>query len=91
MLGIVAVINIINFIDGVDGLAAGVCAISAVTLAIIALSLERTGAGVLAAITGGGVAWFPAPRLPAGLELHGRHRLEPARLPARRDRHRWAR
>ena len=28
-------------------------------------------------------ARVPAPRLPAGVELHGRYRLEPARLPAR--------
>ena len=33
---------------------------------------------------GGRRARLPAPRLPAGVELHGRHRLEPARLPARR-------
>jgi UDP-GlcNAc:undecaprenyl-phosphate GlcNAc-1-phosphate transferase len=58
ILGIVAVINIINFTDGVDGLAAGVCAISGVTMAIIALSLERTGAGVLAAIAAGGALGF---------------------------------
>jgi UDP-GlcNAc:undecaprenyl-phosphate GlcNAc-1-phosphate transferase len=53
VIGIVAVINVINLIDGVDGLAAGVCAISSVTLAIIALSLERNAAGVLAALTAG--------------------------------------
>jgi UDP-GlcNAc:undecaprenyl-phosphate GlcNAc-1-phosphate transferase len=58
IVGIVAVINIINFTDGVDGLAAGVCAISGVTMAIIALSLERTGAGVLAAIAAGGALGF---------------------------------
>ncbi len=58
ILGIVAVINVINFTDGVDGLAAGVCAISGVTMAIIALSLERTGAGVLAAIAAGGALGF---------------------------------
>jgi UDP-GlcNAc:undecaprenyl-phosphate/decaprenyl-phosphate GlcNAc-1-phosphate transferase len=53
VVGIVAVINVINLIDGVDGLAAGVCAISAVTLAIVALSLDRNAAGVLAALTAG--------------------------------------
>jgi UDP-GlcNAc:undecaprenyl-phosphate GlcNAc-1-phosphate transferase len=58
IVGIVAVINIINFTDGVDGLAAGVCAISGATMAIIALSLERTGAGVLAAIAAGGALGF---------------------------------
>jgi UDP-GlcNAc:undecaprenyl-phosphate GlcNAc-1-phosphate transferase len=58
IVGIVAVINVINFIDGVDGLAAGVCVISAVTLAVIALSLERTSAGVLAALTAGGALGF---------------------------------
>jgi len=50
VLGIVAVVNVINFLDGVDGLAAGVCTIAAVTLAAIALSLERNSAGVGAAL-----------------------------------------
>jgi UDP-GlcNAc:undecaprenyl-phosphate/decaprenyl-phosphate GlcNAc-1-phosphate transferase len=58
VLGIVAVVNIINFIDGVDGLAAGVCAIAAVALAVIALSLERNAAGVLAALTAGAALGF---------------------------------
>jgi UDP-GlcNAc:undecaprenyl-phosphate/decaprenyl-phosphate GlcNAc-1-phosphate transferase len=58
VLGIVAMINVINLIDGVDGLAAGVAAISAVTLATIALSLDRTAAGVLAALTAGAALGF---------------------------------
>jgi UDP-GlcNAc:undecaprenyl-phosphate/decaprenyl-phosphate GlcNAc-1-phosphate transferase len=58
VLGIVAVINVINLIDGVDGLAAGVCVISAVTLAVVALSLDRTAAGVLAALTAGASLGF---------------------------------
>ena len=58
IIGIVAVINVINLIDGIDGLAAGVCVISAGTLAVIALSLDKTGAGVLAALTAGGALGF---------------------------------
>jgi UDP-GlcNAc:undecaprenyl-phosphate GlcNAc-1-phosphate transferase len=58
ILGIVAVVNVINFLDGVDGLAAGVCVIAAVTLATIALSLERNSAGVLAALTAGAALGF---------------------------------
>lgn len=58
VVGIVAMANVINLIDGVDGLAAGVCAISAITLAAIALSLDRNAAGVLAAITAGGALGF---------------------------------
>jgi UDP-GlcNAc:undecaprenyl-phosphate GlcNAc-1-phosphate transferase len=58
VLGLVAIINVINLIDGVDGLAAGVAVISALTLATIALSLERTAAGVLAALTAGGALGF---------------------------------
>jgi UDP-GlcNAc:undecaprenyl-phosphate/decaprenyl-phosphate GlcNAc-1-phosphate transferase len=57
-IGIVAVINVINLIDGVDGLAAGVCLISGVALAVIALSLERNAAGVLAALTAGASLGF---------------------------------
>jgi UDP-GlcNAc:undecaprenyl-phosphate GlcNAc-1-phosphate transferase len=58
VIGIVAVVNVINFTDGVDGLAAGVCAIAAAALAIIALSLDRNAAGVLAALTAGGALGF---------------------------------
>jgi UDP-GlcNAc:undecaprenyl-phosphate GlcNAc-1-phosphate transferase len=57
-VGIVAMINVINLIDGVDGLAAGVCLISGVALAVIALSLDRTAAGVLAALTAGASLGF---------------------------------
>jgi UDP-GlcNAc:undecaprenyl-phosphate GlcNAc-1-phosphate transferase len=53
IFGIVAVMNIVNFIDGVDGLAAGVCTIAALTFGVIALSLDRTPAGVLAMATAG--------------------------------------
>jgi UDP-GlcNAc:undecaprenyl-phosphate GlcNAc-1-phosphate transferase len=58
VIGIVAIINVINFIDGVDGLASGVCAISAGAFAVIAISLDRFEAGVLAAITAGGALGF---------------------------------
>jgi UDP-GlcNAc:undecaprenyl-phosphate GlcNAc-1-phosphate transferase len=58
VLGIVAMANVVNLIDGVDGLASGVCLISAATLAIVALSLERNPAGILAAITAGGALGF---------------------------------
>ena len=58
VLGVLAMINVINLIDGVDGLAAGVCAISAVALAVIALSLDRNAAGVLAALTAGASLGF---------------------------------
>jgi UDP-GlcNAc:undecaprenyl-phosphate GlcNAc-1-phosphate transferase len=57
-IGIVAMINVINLIDGVDGLAAGVCVIAALTLAAIALSLDRTAAGVLAALIAGASLGF---------------------------------
>jgi UDP-GlcNAc:undecaprenyl-phosphate GlcNAc-1-phosphate transferase len=58
MVGIVAVMNVVNFTDGVDGLAAGVCTIAAATFAVIALSLNRDDAGVLAALTAGAAAGF---------------------------------
>ncbi len=58
VVGIVAVINVINLIDGVDGLAAGVCVISGIALAVIALSLDRNAAGVLAALTAGASLGF---------------------------------
>jgi UDP-GlcNAc:undecaprenyl-phosphate GlcNAc-1-phosphate transferase len=58
LLGIVAVMNIVNFTDGVDGLAAGVCTIAAATFAVIALSLDRPDAGILAAATAGAAVGF---------------------------------
>ena len=58
VVGIVAIVNVINLTDGVDGLAAGVCVISAAALAVIALSLDRNAAGVLAALTAGAALGF---------------------------------
>jgi UDP-GlcNAc:undecaprenyl-phosphate/decaprenyl-phosphate GlcNAc-1-phosphate transferase len=58
LLGIVAVMNVVNFTDGADGLAAGVCTIAAATFAIIALSLDRIDAGILAALTAGAAIGF---------------------------------
>jgi UDP-GlcNAc:undecaprenyl-phosphate GlcNAc-1-phosphate transferase len=54
----VAVMNVVNFTDGADGLAAGVCTIAAATFAIIALSLNRDEAGILAALTAGAALGF---------------------------------
>jgi UDP-GlcNAc:undecaprenyl-phosphate/decaprenyl-phosphate GlcNAc-1-phosphate transferase len=58
LIGMVAVMNVVNFTDGADGLAAGVCTIAAATFAIIALSLDRDDAGVLAALTAGAAVGF---------------------------------
>src|SRR5687767_311449 len=58
LVGIVAVMNVVNFTDGADGLAAGVCTIAAATFAVIALSLDRVDAGVLAALTAGAALGF---------------------------------
>src|ERR671919_2656411 len=53
LIGMVAVMNVVNFTDGADGLAAGVCTIAAATVSLIALSLDRIDAGILAALTAG--------------------------------------
>jgi UDP-GlcNAc:undecaprenyl-phosphate GlcNAc-1-phosphate transferase len=58
LVGMVAVMNVVNFTDGVDGLAAGVCTIAAATFALIALSLDRVDAGILAAATAGASVGF---------------------------------
>jgi UDP-GlcNAc:undecaprenyl-phosphate/decaprenyl-phosphate GlcNAc-1-phosphate transferase len=58
LFGMVAVMNVVNFTDGADGLAAGVCTIAAGTFAIIALSLDRPFAGILAALTAGAAVGF---------------------------------
>jgi UDP-GlcNAc:undecaprenyl-phosphate/decaprenyl-phosphate GlcNAc-1-phosphate transferase len=58
LIGIVAVMNVVNFTDGADGLAAGVCTIAAATFAVIALSLDRDEAGILAALTAGAAVGF---------------------------------
>jgi UDP-GlcNAc:undecaprenyl-phosphate GlcNAc-1-phosphate transferase len=54
----VAIINMINFIDGMDGLAAGVVGLSALNFAIIAASLNRADAAVIAASIFGACAAF---------------------------------
>ena len=55
---IVAAANVVNLADGMDGLAAGVCGISALTFAILALSLGRISAGVMAAAVAGACLGF---------------------------------
>jgi UDP-GlcNAc:undecaprenyl-phosphate GlcNAc-1-phosphate transferase len=58
MLWIVALMNSFNFIDGMDGLAAGIGTITAATFAILALSLNRGGAALLAAALAGACLGF---------------------------------
>jgi len=58
LVGIVVVMNVVNLTDGADGLAAGVCTIAATTFAVIALSLDRVDAGILAALTAGAAMGF---------------------------------
>jgi UDP-GlcNAc:undecaprenyl-phosphate/decaprenyl-phosphate GlcNAc-1-phosphate transferase len=70
IFGIVALMNIVNFIDGVDGLAAGVCTIAALTFGAIALSLDRTSAGVLAlAVAGAALGYLRHGFAPASVFL----------------------
>ena len=68
MIWIVALMNSFNFIDGMDGLAAGIGAITASTFAILALSLNRGGAALLAAALAGACLGFL------------RHNFHPARV-----------
>jgi UDP-GlcNAc:undecaprenyl-phosphate GlcNAc-1-phosphate transferase len=58
VLWIVAVMNMVNFLDGMDGLAAGVCAISGLTFAVLALSLGKIDAAILAAVVAGACLGF---------------------------------
>jgi UDP-GlcNAc:undecaprenyl-phosphate/decaprenyl-phosphate GlcNAc-1-phosphate transferase len=70
IFGIVALMNVVNFIDGVDGLAAGVCTIAALTFGAIALSLDRTAAGVLAlAVAGASLGYLRHGFAPASVFL----------------------
>ncbi len=68
MIWIVALMNSFNFIDGMDGLAAGIGTITASTFAILALSLNRGGAALLAAAVAGACLGFL------------RHNFHPARV-----------
>ncbi len=68
MIWIVAIMNMVNFLDGMDGLAAGICAIAGSTFAVIALSLGKPEAAILAAIVAGACFGF----------LH--HNFYPARI-----------
>jgi UDP-GlcNAc:undecaprenyl-phosphate GlcNAc-1-phosphate transferase len=65
---IVAIMNMVNFLDGLDGLAAGVAAIAGVTFAVIALSLAKPEAAIMAAIVFGACLGFL------------RHNFYPARI-----------
>jgi len=58
LLWVVVLVNILNFIDGMDGLAAGVCTIAAITFSVIAISLDRSEAAILAAILAGTTLGF---------------------------------
>jgi UDP-GlcNAc:undecaprenyl-phosphate GlcNAc-1-phosphate transferase len=58
VLWFVAIVNIINFTDGMDGLAAGVVGIGSTTFAIIAASLGRADAAILAAALAGACLAF---------------------------------
>jgi UDP-GlcNAc:undecaprenyl-phosphate/decaprenyl-phosphate GlcNAc-1-phosphate transferase len=68
VIWIVALMNMVNFLDGLDGLAAGVCGIAGATFAVIALSLGKPDAAILAAIVAGGCLGFL------------RHNFYPARI-----------
>jgi UDP-GlcNAc:undecaprenyl-phosphate/decaprenyl-phosphate GlcNAc-1-phosphate transferase len=68
ILWIVAIMNMVNFLDGLDGLAAGVAAIAGLTFAVIALSLGKPDAAILAAIIFGACVGFL------------RHNFYPARI-----------
>src|SRR6201981_1058260 len=68
MYRVCAIINIFNFLDGLDGLAAGVAAIAGLTFSVIALSLGKVDAAVLAAIAFGACIGFL------------RHNFYPARI-----------
>jgi UDP-GlcNAc:undecaprenyl-phosphate/decaprenyl-phosphate GlcNAc-1-phosphate transferase len=68
MIWIVAIMNMVNFLDGMDGLAAGICGIAGSTFAVIALSLGKPEAAILAAIVAGACFGFL------------RHNFYPARI-----------
>ena len=65
---IVAIMNMVNFLDGLDGLAAGVCGIAGGTFSVIALSLGKPNAAIVAAIVFGATLGFL------------RHNFNPARI-----------
>lgn len=54
----VALVNMINFTDGVDGLTAGLAMIAALTFTILAASLDRAEASIIAASLAGACAGF---------------------------------
>ena len=58
VIWLVALMNAVNFSDGIDGLAAGLCTIDSIAFAVIAFDLHVSGAGVLAALTGGAALGF---------------------------------
>jgi UDP-GlcNAc:undecaprenyl-phosphate GlcNAc-1-phosphate transferase len=58
VLWLVTVTNMINFIDGLDGLAAGVSGIACVSLAVVAIRMNRPGIALLTMILAGSAFGF---------------------------------
>ena len=58
VIWLVGLMNAVNFSDGIDGLAAGLCTIDSIAFAVIAFDLHVSGAGVMAALTGGAALGF---------------------------------
>jgi UDP-GlcNAc:undecaprenyl-phosphate GlcNAc-1-phosphate transferase len=57
---VVAVTNAMNLIDGLDGLAAGVSTIACLSLAVVALNVDRPAVALLcAALAGGTLGYLP--------------------------------
>lgn len=58
ILWIVAMVNVINLIDGLDGLAAGISSIASLTLLLVSIQQNFTGAIVLTAALAGAAIGF---------------------------------
>lgn len=55
---IISFVNVVNFIDGLDGLAAGISSIASLTLLLVSLQQQFTGAIVLTAALAGAAIGF---------------------------------
>lgn len=58
ILWIISFVNVVNFIDGLDGLAAGISSIASLTLLIVAIQQQFSGAIVLTAALAGAAIGF---------------------------------
>ena len=88
VLAVVWITNLYNFMDGSDGLAGGMAMIGFGAYGVAAWWAADAALAALCLALSAAAARVPAAQPPSGADFSRRRRLDPARLPRRRARHR---